>query len=157
MKSGKLKYFPFLTLFFCCVINFHPGIINEYIPSMADNVTFVLVGRNHLLITLSEGRVLLSSARGSPAVQYSIMNILIGIPLALTGTVTGIVSVIGYTPDIFIPLAGGALLDGHPGALGYRYLFICINVLCVLGLLAAIIILQKFVKQEDRRRAKRKK
>jgi nitrate/nitrite transporter NarK len=80
-----------------------------------------------------------------------------GIPLALTGTVTGIVSVIGYTPDIFVPLVGGALLDSHPGALGYRYLFICIAFLCILGLLAAIIILRKFIKQEDREGARRKK
>ena len=70
-----------------------------------------------------------------------------GIPLALTGTVTGIVSVIGYTPDIFMPLAGGALLDGYPGALGYRYFFIFIAGVCMLGLLAAIIILRKFAKQ----------
>ncbi len=72
-----------------------------------------------------------------------------GIPLALTGTVTGIVSVIGYTPDIFMPLAGGALLDGYPGALGYRYFFIFIAGVCMLGLLAALIILHKFSKQED--------
>lgn len=72
-----------------------------------------------------------------------------GIPLALTGTVTGVVSVIGYTPDIFIPLAGGALLDGYPGALGYRYFFIFIACLCMLGLMVALFILRKFVKQED--------
>lgn len=72
-----------------------------------------------------------------------------GIPLALPGTVTGIVSVIGYMPDIFMPLAGGALLDGYPGALGYRYFFIFIAGVCLLGLLAALIILRKFAKQED--------
>ncbi len=79
-----------------------------------------------------------------------------GIPLAITGTVTGIVSVIGYAPDIFIPLVGGALLDSHPGPLGYRYLFICIALLCIMGLLAAYIILRKFIKQEDRKGARRK-
>jgi sugar phosphate permease len=68
-----------------------------------------------------------------------------GVPLALTGTATGIVSVIGYTPDIFMPLAGGALLDGYPGALGYRYFFTFIAGLSLIGLMAAFIILRKYV------------
>jgi len=68
----------------------------------------------------------------------------VGIPLAVTGTVTGVVSVIGYTPDIFIPLTGGALLDKFPGALGYRYFFLVISGLCFLGLLAALVIARKY-------------
>ena len=60
-----------------------------------------------------------------------------GIPLALTGTATGIVSVIGYTPDVFMPLIGGVLLDKYSAVLGYRYYFLFIAGLCLLGLLAA--------------------
>ncbi len=71
----------------------------------------------------------------------------VSVPLAVTGTATGVVSVIGYTPDIFIPLTGGAMLDGYPGALGYRYFFLFISGLCLLGLLAAIIIMKKFIKR----------
>jgi len=71
----------------------------------------------------------------------------VGIPLAVTGTATGVVSVIGYTPDIFIPLAGGALLDGYPGTLGYRYFFLFISGLCFLGLLAALVLMKKYVKK----------
>lgn len=67
-----------------------------------------------------------------------------GIPLALTGTATGIVSVIGYTPDIFMPVAGGALLDKFPGGEGYRYFFLIIILLCLLGLLAAWTIGRKY-------------
>jgi nitrate/nitrite transporter NarK len=70
-----------------------------------------------------------------------------GTPLALTGTVTGVVSVIGYTPDIFMPMAGGAFLDGYPGALGYRYFFMFIAFLCLVGLLASLLILNKFAKK----------
>jgi nitrate/nitrite transporter NarK len=71
----------------------------------------------------------------------------VGIPLAVTGTATGVVSVIGYTPDIFIPLAGGALLDGYPGALGYRYFFLFVSGLCFMGLLAALIMMRKYIKR----------
>lgn len=71
-----------------------------------------------------------------------------GIPLALTGTATGIVSVVGYTPDIFMPVLTGALLDNYPGAPGYRFLFLFITGMCVLGLLASLIIMRRSAKQE---------
>lgn len=70
-----------------------------------------------------------------------------GVPLAVTGTATGALSVIGYTPDVFMPMVGGVLLDGYPGALGYRYFFMFIVGLCILGLLAALAIRGKFSKR----------
>ena len=45
------------------------------------------------------------------------------VPAAVTGTATGIVSIIGYTPDIFVPLAGGYLLDIWPESTAYRTIF----------------------------------
>ena len=75
-----------------------------------------------------------------------------GVPLALTGTATGALSVIGYTPDVFMPIVGGVLLDSYPGALGYRYFFIFIAGLCILGLIAALIILRKYARQKGERR-----
>ena len=71
----------------------------------------------------------------------------VGMPLAVTGTAVGVVSVIGFTPDIFIPLAGGALLDRYPGALGYRYFFLFISGLYFLGLLAALVLMKKYIKK----------
>jgi nitrate/nitrite transporter NarK len=70
------------------------------------------------------------------------------IPLTLTGTAVGTISVIGYTPDIFMPVLGGALLDRYPGVAGYRYLFLLITGMCVLGLLATLIIMRQSVKQK---------
>jgi len=63
-----------------------------------------------------------------------------GIPLAVTGTAAGIVSVVGFTPDVFMPIIGGVLLDRHPGGLGYRYFFALIVGLCILGLMSALLI-----------------
>ncbi len=60
-----------------------------------------------------------------------------GIPVAVTGTATGIVSVIGYTPDVFVPAAAGIILDAYPGAEGYQILFLLIGGLSFLGLMAA--------------------
>ena len=62
------------------------------------------------------------------------------IPPAITGTAIGVISMIGYSPDIFMPLIGGMLLDKHPGALGYQLFFALIAGLCVLGLIAALCI-----------------
>jgi hypothetical protein len=67
-----------------------------------------------------------------------------GIPLLVTGTAAGVVSVIGFTPDIFMPMLGGVLLDRYPGGLGYRYFFAVIVSLCMIGLIAGLVILRKY-------------
>ena len=66
-----------------------------------------------------------------------------GIPFAVTGTATGIVSVIGYTPDIFMPVLGGMILDASPGADGYQNLFLVTAALSFIGLIAAYIVYRK--------------
>ena len=71
-----------------------------------------------------------------------------GVPLAATGTAAGIVSVVGFTPDVFMPMVGGVLLDRYPGAPGYRYLFLVIAVLCLFGCLSAFWILRKYVRRK---------
>ena len=72
-----------------------------------------------------------------------------GLPFALTGTVTGIVSMIGYTPDVFMPLAGGMILDSLPADLRYRVLFAFISVLCLIGLLASFMVKRKALSPGD--------
>ncbi len=66
-----------------------------------------------------------------------------GIPIAVTGTATGIISLLGYTPDIFIPTLGGMILDANPGAVGYQRFYLFISVLSVIGLVAAYIVYRK--------------
>lgn len=45
------------------------------------------------------------------------------IPLAFTGSAVGLVSVIGYTPDVFMGPLMGHLLDSSPGAIGHQQVF----------------------------------
>ena len=61
-----------------------------------------------------------------------------GIPVVVTGTATGFISMIGFTPDIFMPLLGGILLDSMPTIEGYRTFFVSVAVICGLGLAASI-------------------
>ena len=74
-----------------------------------------------------------------------------GVPLAVTGTAGGVVSAIGFTPDVFMPVIGGVLLDSFPGAPGYRYLYLLTAAICGIGLVAALVIYLRYVKVKDAR------
>lgn len=73
-----------------------------------------------------------------------------GLPFALTGTVTGVVSMVGYTPDVFMPLIGGVILDSLPDNLRYRLLFAFIALFCIIGLFASLRIKRKALSPGDR-------
>ena len=66
-----------------------------------------------------------------------------GIPIAVTGTAAGIISVIGYTPDIFMPLLGGMLIDRYPGAEGYRFFFLAVAGICAIGFGATLLMYRR--------------
>ena len=56
-----------------------------------------------------------------------------GIPMALTGAASGLISVLGYAPDTFAYSVMGNWLDKYPGAQGYHYIFIMSAVFLVLA------------------------
>ena len=60
------------------------------------------------------------------------------IPLRITGLAIGIISVVGYSPDVFIPLINGWIADAFPGFLGYQIYFGYIAAIGTLGVLAAL-------------------
>lgn len=72
-----------------------------------------------------------------------------GIPLAITGTAAGLMSAMGFTPDVFMPILGGVLLDRYPGGLGYRYYFGFIVALCIMGFLSSVVILKKYSRRRS--------
>lgn len=59
------------------------------------------------------------------------------IPVALTGTAVGLVSLVGYTPDIFAGPMMGYFLDGYPGLPGQRAVFAVTAGFCLVGAVAA--------------------
>lgn len=59
------------------------------------------------------------------------------IPLILTGTAVGLISTIGYTPEIFAGPAMGYLLDSSPGAEGHQHVFWMLAIFSLIGGLAA--------------------
>ncbi|WP_100896180.1 MFS transporter [Cellulophaga sp. RHA19] len=60
------------------------------------------------------------------------------IPLLLTGTAVGLISIIGYTPDIFAGPLMGMLLDNSPGELGHQHVFVMLASFSLIGLLASV-------------------
>jgi len=60
------------------------------------------------------------------------------LPVAVTGTAAGIVSVIGYTPDIFVGPIAGWLLDTYPGAQGHQYFYLFLAGAAIIGLAASV-------------------
>jgi nitrate/nitrite transporter NarK len=59
------------------------------------------------------------------------------IPLVLTGTAVGLISIIGYTPDIFAGPAMGFLLENSPGAKGHQHVFWMLAIFSFIGGIAA--------------------
>ncbi len=60
------------------------------------------------------------------------------VPFHYTGTAVGVVSAIGYTPDVFMGPLMGKLLDDSPGALGHQHLFAVVALFALIGLVASL-------------------
>ena len=61
------------------------------------------------------------------------------VPRYMTGTAVGVVSFIGYTPEIFMPLLGGWLIDRWSGGeTGYNVLFSFLGLMSLVGISATV-------------------
>ncbi len=65
------------------------------------------------------------------------------IPAKLTGTAVGLISLIGYTPDVFFNSIAGRILDANPGFSGYQNYFIMLVAFSLVGLLATYALITK--------------
>ncbi|MBL7873453.1 MAG: MFS transporter [Cyclobacteriaceae bacterium] len=64
------------------------------------------------------------------------------IPLFTTGTVVGIISFIGFTPDIFMSPLAGYLLDQFPGVQGHQFVFFVLMIFSILGMATSFLFFQ---------------
>ena len=60
------------------------------------------------------------------------------VPLAFTGSAIGVVSLVGFTPDVFMGPLMGVLLDNSPGVVGHQHVFAVVAAFGVIGLAATI-------------------
>lgn len=60
------------------------------------------------------------------------------VPPAVTGTAVGLISVLGFTPDIFVSYTGGVILDRAPGLAGHQDYFLFLAAFASLGLAVSV-------------------
>jgi len=58
----------------------------------------------------------------------------------VTGTAVGLISVIGFTPDIFFASIAGRILDASPGVTGHQKYFLMLTGFAIMGMLATLLL-----------------
>lgn len=71
-----------------------------------------------------------------------------GIPMEVSGTAIGLICTIGYLPEVICPLAAGSILDTY-SALGYKYYFIAVGVIMLIGIAGMLIWVRSLKKQAN--------
>jgi sugar phosphate permease len=64
----------------------------------------------------------------------------IKVPLIRTGTTVGLISLVGYTPDVFFNSIAGRIIDAAPGSEGYSNFFLFLGVFALLGIGAILLL-----------------
>lgn len=72
------------------------------------------------------------------------------VPGALTGTAVGLISVIGYTPDVFFNSVAGRIIDASPGIGGHQHFYMMLTGFSVAGLLTTLIISRQVAEKKAR-------
>lgn len=117
-------------------------------------LAFVLLLASHLffgLVTPVPGAVaiLLGNVLVSCAAFFGLRGLYFAlfeearIPPALTGAAVGVISVVGYAPDVFITWVAGLFVDHTPGVDGHQRYYLFLAAFSALGLLAGLALLRR--------------
>ena len=60
------------------------------------------------------------------------------IPYILSGTAIGLISIVGYSPDIFATPLYGYLLDNYPGLRGHQYVYLILFISSIIGIYVSL-------------------
>ncbi|WP_199609956.1 MFS transporter [Flocculibacter collagenilyticus] len=122
-------------------------IIALFISLLATYLSLALLGEQISLHTHSGIFVLGSNILVSFAAVYALRGVYfallqdVGVKKAYTGTAIGVVSVIGYTPDVFLGSVAGRVLDANPGATGYYHFFLMLCGVAIVGIVVSAVLL----------------
>lgn len=95
-----------------------------------------LFGSTDFILAFSVMATSVCYVYGLRAVYFSVFGDL-KIQNYLIGTTVGIVSFVGFLPDIFLGYVSGRLVDTFPGELGFRYTFLFTAVCLLAGAIAS--------------------
>ena len=62
------------------------------------------------------------------------------VPNKIKGLAIGMISMIGYFPEMYLPLISAPLLEAYPGVLGYKIYYLMISICGLLGAYAAYLL-----------------
>jgi hypothetical protein len=62
------------------------------------------------------------------------------VPMQTTGLAIGLISVLGYSPDVFLPLINGYLTQNYPGVHGYQMYFGYVAAVSAVGGCAGLVL-----------------
>jgi len=125
-----------------------------YLGDRIDSSRVVLLG----FVILTAGSLLIASGVLPPSVPWMLITTIAAtsvgvyalrgvyfallaegaVPLAFTGSAIGLVSFIGFTPDVFMGPLMGILLDGSPGVVGHQHVFASVAGFGVIGFIATV-------------------
>jgi nitrate/nitrite transporter NarK len=105
-------------------------------------IFLVVPGKSSLLYLLVVNMIVFGAAVFAMRGIYFASMEEVKIPLALTGSAVGFASMIGFTPDIYMNLLAGHLLDTYQGMMGYKMLFVVMLLFVAVGLIASILLLR---------------
>jgi nitrate/nitrite transporter NarK len=125
LLADRIRSTRVIMIFFCVLLasNLHLGLF-----SPQPGVSLILL--SNILVASTA----IFALRGVYFALFQEANV----PTAVTGTAVGIVSVVGYTPDIFVSLLGGILLDRTPGIAGHQHFYLFLASFAAAGLLATL-------------------
>lgn len=92
---------------------------------------------NSITLTLLIMAAMLAGVYGIRGIYFAVMKEA-SIPLVATGSAVGLMSLIGYTPDVFMSPLMGYLLDSYPGAHGHELVFLVLSLFALLGFIVSI-------------------
>lgn len=118
-----------------------------------------------LVMALGTGAILLLPLKTSSITLFTILFLLIyifynvnyamtwammdegAVPEKYSGTAAGVISTIGYLPEIFCSVLAGVLIDQHPGVTGYRQYFGFLIAMLLIGAVFCVIWMKYLKKQ----------
>ena len=114
--------------------------------------TFLMVIMNNMSSTLFIALCIMIYAGmyGGYSLVFSMMEEG-GVPIRVAGTAIGLVCTVGYLPEVIVPFCSGKILDTF-GDGGYRYMFIAIAVIMVVGIVM-LTVWDRYVKKVKARQA----
>lgn len=67
----------------------------------------------------------------------------------LTGTAVGLISVIGYTPDVFFNSLAGRIIDATPGLGGHQHFYLMLSGFSMVGLITTVVLIYSPNKKQN--------